>query len=77
MKRFSSAAAPVTHHDDSSEGEDELSDSEGGDKKPKKSPKEILIESLQKLADTFGKYSLTDREMLLSDLESIIKILSY
>jgi hypothetical protein len=46
VKRFSSAAAPVTHHGDSSEGEDELSDSEGGEKKPKKSPKEILIESL-------------------------------
>lgn len=32
---------------------------------------------MQKLADEFGKYSLTDREMLLSDLESIVKILSY
>ena len=42
-----------------------------------KSPKEHLIESLQKLADTFSKYSLTDREMLLSDLESIVKILTY
>jgi hypothetical protein len=44
VKRFSSAAAPVTHTDDSSEGEDQLSDSD--DKKPKKSPKEHLIESL-------------------------------
>jgi len=77
VKRFSSAAAPVTHHDDSSEGEDDLSDSEGGDKKPKITPKEHLLNSLQKLSDTFGKYSLTDREMLLSDLESILKILSY
>ena len=77
VKRFSSAAAPVTHHDDSSEGEDDLSDSEGGDKKPKISPKEHLLQCLQKLSDTFGKYSLTDREMLLSDLESILKILTY
>lgn len=43
VKRFSSASAPVTHHDDSSEGEDDLSDSEGGEKKPKISPKEHLL----------------------------------
>jgi hypothetical protein len=27
----------------------------------KKSPKEVLIAELKKLADIFGKYSLTDR----------------
>jgi hypothetical protein len=43
VKRFSSAAVPVTHHDDSSEGEDDLSDSDGVEKKPKISPKEHLI----------------------------------
>jgi len=43
VKRFSSAAAPITHNDDSSEGEDDLSDSEGGEKKPKITPKEHLI----------------------------------
>jgi len=53
-----------------------LSDSEEN-KKPKKSPKENLLESLTKLADTFSKYSLTDREMFLSDMDSILKILSY
>lgn len=35
-----------------------------------------MIESLEKLADTTAKYSLTDREMFLSDLDNILKILS-
>jgi hypothetical protein len=43
----------------------------------KRTPKEILLDELKKLADLFGKYSLTEREMFLSDLENILKILTY
>lgn len=35
------------------------------------------MDELKKLADIFGKYSLTDREMFLSDMENILKILTY
>ena len=82
MKRFSStAAATTTSHEETSSGEENNEDEEFSDseenKKPKKTPKEHLLESLKKLADTFSKYSLTDREMFLSDLESILKILTY
>lgn len=41
-----------------------------------KSPKETLLESISLLADPFTKYSLTDREMFLSDLDSILKVIS-
>ena len=42
----------------------------------KKSPKEHLLDSLSKLSDQYSKYSLTEREMFLSDFENILKILS-
>jgi hypothetical protein len=42
-----------------------------------RNPKETLIEELKKLKDMFGKYSLNEREMFLSDFENIIKILTY
>lgn len=35
-----------------------------------------MLECLDKLADPSLKYSLTDREMFLSDLENILKILT-
>lgn len=35
------------------------------------------MDELKKLSDIFGKYSLTDREMFLSDLENILKIITY
>ena len=41
-----------------------------------KSPKEQMLESISLLADPFTKYSLTDREMFLSDLDSILKVIS-
>jgi hypothetical protein len=35
-----------------------------------------MLESISLLADPFTKYSLTDREMFLSDLDSILKVIS-
>eukprot|EP00347_Sterkiella_histriomuscorum_P014101 403362163 len=56
---------------DSSSDQDEVFEDD------KRTPKEVLMDELKKLADIFGKYSLTDREMFLSDLENILKIISY
>jgi hypothetical protein len=70
-KRFSSASSHSS--DDEDEGHNSGESEELGDRK---SPREHLLECLEKLADPHSKYSLTDREMFLSDLEPILTVLS-
>ena len=55
-KRFTS-----TTSSESSSDHDDDGDSDSDEGKNKKTPKEHLLECLAKLADTYSKYSLTDR----------------